>query len=150
MRRCSASKRSTFVRNLDSVVSETKTYPRFGLYFQRSHKTAQLQNSPRIFCLFVFIFSSILAFRKYENWACDILDQCKECGIGQKKIQDILLRKLPNWGDVSCLKLAESASSSHTFLAQESVEDLVDDIWCNGLSVRWQNSKTNCTPSSVW
>ena len=79
-------------------------------------------------CTFSFAVSfNQPIFRKYEEWACGILTRCQE-NPGKCEPADLLLRVVPNWGNVTCLTLAESAENL-TFLSHPVVTDLLGDKW---------------------
>ena len=44
----------------------------------------------------------------------------------------LLIEKQPNWGDATCLSLAES-TENRRFIAHSSAQSLIDSVWWNGL-----------------
>ena len=72
-------------------------------------------------------------FRKYETFAGDILSECSEL-FEMDTVENLLLRKQSNWGNTTCIGIAEAAICRY-FLAHESVELLTNAIWFQGLPV---------------
>ncbi|XP_072020323.1 transient receptor potential cation channel subfamily M member 5-like [Amphiura filiformis] len=67
--------------------------------------------------------------KNYEDWAYEILTRCHEDHrAGGLKPYKLLTRVLPNWGNITCLNLAESAENLK-FLSHPVVKDLLDDEW---------------------
>ena len=66
-------------------------------------------------------------FRKYENWAYDILTRCGE-NPGRCDSSDLLIRVLPQWGNVTCLNIADSAEDIK-FMSHSVVEKLLHQKW---------------------
>ncbi|XP_072019820.1 transient receptor potential cation channel subfamily M member 5-like [Amphiura filiformis] len=82
---------------------------------------------------------------KYEDWAYDILTRCHDDRrfVVKMKPCDLLTRVLPNWGNVTCLNLAESAENLK-FYSHPVVRDLLDEKWnsdiiaCRMVPSRWR------------
>ncbi|XP_072020326.1 transient receptor potential cation channel subfamily M member-like 2 [Amphiura filiformis] len=70
--------------------------------------------------------------RKYEDWAFQILTRYQEDRTGVLDPSKLLTRVLPNWGNVTCLNLAESAENLK-FLSHPVVKDLIDEKWNLGI-----------------
>ena len=74
--------------------------------------------------------------RKYEDLACQILSDCDESDrTTVEDVRSILLRILPNWGNLTCLDLADTALCQN-FLSHHVVQSLMRHIWKHGLSER--------------
>ena len=87
------------------------------------------------FCLFCQCFvicvcySNLIFdfFSKYETLACNILSRCRD-NPGVCKPTDLLTRVMPNWGDVTCLNIAESAWNMN-FLSHSVVKEYLNKKW---------------------
>ena len=44
----------------------------------------------------------------------------------------LLIKRQPNWGDATCLSLAES-TENRRFISHSSVQSLIASVWWNGL-----------------
>ncbi|XP_072020324.1 transient receptor potential cation channel subfamily M member 5-like [Amphiura filiformis] len=71
---------------------------------------------------------------KYEDWAYDILTRCHDDRRFAKKMRpcDLLTRVLPNWGNITCLNLADS-NDNLKFYSHPVIKDLLDDKWHSGI-----------------
>ena len=87
----------------------------------------------RVPLLSVIFVSSICFFsRKYDTWACEILTFCHRDRRSILKPHELLTRVLPNWGNVTCLYLADTAENLR-FLTHPVVKSLLDEKWENGI-----------------
>ena len=73
----------------------------------------------------------ILFHRKYDKLAYEVLDACEK-HIKENDTLNLLIRKSSNWGETTCLQLAE-ISGNKKFIAHSAVQARLDNIWCNGL-----------------
>ena len=78
--------------------------------------------------MFLFYLFQRQQISKYENWACAVLTRCQDNPEDNTEPSDLLIRVLPNWGNVTCLNLAESAENL-TFLSHPVIEKLLKDKW---------------------
>ncbi|XP_072026975.1 transient receptor potential cation channel subfamily M member-like 2 [Amphiura filiformis] len=70
---------------------------------------------------------------KYENLACDILSESTD-SFDKDTVHNLLLRTLTNWDNTTCLGIAEASLCQH-FLAHDSVQLMIGEIWHAGLPV---------------
>ncbi|XP_072020595.1 transient receptor potential cation channel subfamily M member 5-like [Amphiura filiformis] len=83
--------------------------------------------------------------RKYEDWAYDILTRChnERRSVVKMRPCDLLTRVLPNWGNVTCLNLADSADNLK-FYSHPVIRDLLDEKWnydivgCRMMPSQWR------------
>ena len=66
--------------------------------------------------------------RKYENWACNVLTCCQESSNFSERPLELVTRVLSNWGNMTCLNLAES-SQLLEFLSHSVVKNYLYQKW---------------------
>ncbi|XP_072021702.1 transient receptor potential cation channel subfamily M member-like 2 [Amphiura filiformis] len=83
--------------------------------------------------------------KKYDDLAYEVLDAC-ESQSEKSDSPNIVLRNLPNWGEKTCLDLAE-ISGNRNFIAHSAVQTLLDEeIWStrDGLNDTKAEKKEEC------
>ncbi len=102
----------------------------------------------------MFIINLLFFTRKYDDWACEILTRCHRDRKSSTQSRALLTRVLQNWGNVTCLYLAE-VTKNHKFLTHPVVKSLIDDKWENGIigrgkmQSRWRAWNTLFEPLKV-
>ncbi|XP_071494819.1 transient receptor potential cation channel subfamily M member 5-like [Diadema antillarum] len=78
--------------------------------------------------------------RTYEKLALGVLDDCYR--EDRRRTSLLLIREMPEWGNVSCLCLAAAAHDKY-FIAHPAVQNVLNDLWMgrisrqNGLLKTW-------------
>ncbi|XP_071788349.1 transient receptor potential cation channel subfamily M member 5-like isoform X1 [Asterias amurensis] len=69
--------------------------------------------------------------KEFQIMAIDILSLC--FAEDRRRTSTLLVRKMPDWGHVTCLNLA-GAGRNKEFIAQDGVQNLLSEIWMGRLS----------------
>ncbi|XP_041467806.1 transient receptor potential cation channel subfamily M member 5-like [Lytechinus variegatus] len=89
--------------------------------------------------------------REYEKLAVGVLDHCYR--EDRRRTSLLLIREMPEWGNVSCLCLGAAAHDKH-FIAHPAVQNVLNDLWSGRLSRQnshWQSwLATFFPPYALW
>lgn len=79
--------------------------------------------------------------REYEKLAVGVLDHCYR--EDRRRTSLLLIREMPEWGNVSCLCLGAAAHDKQ-FIAHPAVQNVLNDLWSGRISRQnshWQVNK---------
>ena len=84
--------------------------------------------------------------REFQTMAIDLLSLCYT--EDRRRTSLLLVRKLPDWGNVTCLDLA-AAGRNKQFIAHVGVQNLLSQLWMGRLSRYTGLCKVNLTSRSL-